>query len=138
MLALCAAVSVFVLWRFWRQDEIMTPEARSITDVELVYKCDRNHTFRALGQVGPRPCPICRQPAYPRAKYRCKTHGVFEVTLLIGRDEDNLARVTHLRLPGRDWVPAETTRRCPRCNSVLTRIPDDPLDVPRGRRNRGG
>ena len=132
------AVLVFMLWRFWQPAEVVSPRERTITDVEFVYKCERNHTFRALGQVGPRTCPICGQPAYPRWRYACEIHGTFEVALYFGIGADGVPKVTKLRLPGRDWVAVDKTLRCPRCNRELKRLPEDPLDLSRRRLPEGG
>ena len=138
MVVISVAVLLFVLWRFWQPAEVVLPRERTITDVEFVYKCERNHTFRALGQVGPRTCPICKQPAYPRCKYACETHGTFEVALDFGVGADGVPKVTRLRLPGRDWVAVDKPLRCPRCNRELKRVPEDPLNLPRRRIPKGG
>ena len=140
MLAFGAAVLVFVLLRFWQPDEIVVPSKRGLEDVEFVYKCERNHTFREFAQAGPRTCPTCGQPAYPLSEYEysCETHGRFEVMFLFGVGADGKLKTTHRRLPGRDWVAVDKPLSCPRCNRVLKRLPEVPLGRPRRRLPEGG
>jgi hypothetical protein len=121
-LAFCAAVLVFLLWRFWRPEETLPVRQRSLSEVEFVYRCEKKHTFTAMGQVEPRECPLCGQPAHPVVKYECPIHGEFDVAIRFG----DAGKVTHLRLPGRDWVTVEKGLRCPRCNAILERMPGFP------------
>lgn len=131
VLAFGVAALGFLLWQFWQQDEIVDVGLPPITTFEYVYKCKRNHTFCDFPQVGPRRCPICGQPTWPRSpsKHECETHGRFEVELKAGVGTDGELHWTHHRLPGREWVPVGERLRCPRCNEEL-RPAFDPLDSP--------
>ncbi len=138
VLTFVVASLLFLAWRVWRPDDPPPIPKRVLSDVALVYKCDRNHAFRAMARIGPRFCPVCGQPAYPRAIYACESHGTFEVALRFGVDDNGVQRVMELRLPGRAWVSAKEPLRCPRCNRELEKLPSDPLEVPRRRGRDGG
>ena len=138
VLAASAALLLFVIWRIWHTEEPVLRAERTLSDVELDYKCERRHKFRAFGRAEPRVCPVCGQPAYPWVTYACEIHGTFEVMARLETDRTGVTKVSHLRLPGRDWLPVERTLRCPRCNGILERLTDDPLDTLRRRQKKGG
>ena len=139
--AAVAAMSSLAVWRLWQTEEPQ-PYRRKLTDVELEWKCDAGHSFRAAGQVDPRECWKCDPPAlaaYPIDNYVCPRGHSYEVAVRFAQGDDGAPKVTQLRLAGRDWTPIEEGLRCPRCKNRLVRKRRDPLEgIDRRRRSPGG
>lgn len=139
MLALAAATVAFAAWRWWRPEPAVAVYRRSISDVELSWRCEAGHTFSARGQTSDRPCAMCARPAYAVTAYECKTHGPIEVAVRFEADESGRSRVSHLRVHGGEWVPMETDPVCSKCDSPLTRETGDSFEpLTRGRKRGGG
>ena len=139
LIAAAAAVFLFVVWRFWRTEEVIVPALRGPGEVTLDWKCLAGHSFRAPGQVEPHPCVVCGRPAYPFGIWKCEEHGEFEVIARLQLDAGEVLRPLEFRiLPDGDWVPASEILECPECGERLTRKLRDPLgDLPQPRRKRG-
>ena len=129
--ALLGAASIGV-WHSLRTDEPPQPYQRQLTEVELRWRCPNGHLFYALGAAEPRTCPECNAEAMLVDVYACPDHGLFEVGVLLDQTSDaRRPHVSHVRLPGGNWVPIETGLRCPRCGKLLTReilVPRDDDD----------
>lgn len=136
-LAAVAATAVFALvaWRWWRADEPVIQAPTLFEDLELDWKCEQGHVFVAQGQVGGRPCPeavagrgTCGEMAYPFTFYTCPTHADYEVKVQFQRDEQGQPRVALYRVGHGQWTPAGDGPKCPRCELIMTRKLQDPLE----------
>ncbi len=116
-----AAALVLILWRLWRTDETPAIHIRKLADVDLEWKCDGNHSFMAMGSVGPQHCKTCKQPAFPVVKYKCDVHGPIDVMARFGGDAPGSEKLTHLRVIGREWTPADKPLLCPKCGKEIRR-----------------
>ena len=132
-----AAVLLFVIWRFWRADEIMPPEPRPLSQVTWKWECDAGHTFRASAHAEPRACPRCGRPAYPVDTWRCEEHGEFKVAVRFRRDAAGGLHPLEYRVADEDWTPAADGPYCPRCGRLLNHKPKDPFeDIPRTKKKK--
>ena len=133
-LAIGAAFFMLALWWMWRDDDVVFPPQRTLTAVEMTWKCPVGHVFRAAGQIESRACWTrnCDRPAYPVAQYACPEHGAYEAAVRFRRGENGAASVAELRLIGRDWVAADKVA-CPRCGKGLIYASRDPLESVRRR-----
>lgn len=129
-LAAVAVTSVFAFaaWRWWRADERPIAQSNILEDTELDWKCDQGHTFQSQGEVGGRPCPVCKQMAYPVTTYACPTHGIVEVKVQFARDESGRARPELFRIQSGPWLKIDEGLKCPRCDEIMTRQDIDPLE----------
>lgn len=125
MTAAAAAVA-FAAWRWWQPPPPLTVARRSVSHVDLPWRCEAGHSFTAQGQTGDRLCASCAMPAYPVATYECKQHGPFEVAVKLKQVSDAVSVASQWRLGKGDWVPVESDLHCPRCETVLVRRPADP------------
>jgi len=130
-----AALALFLVWRAWRTDVPLEPRQRSLSDVELTWRCTGGHTFPAAGQTGSRTCIYCGQEAFNITNYVCPSHGSFEVAVRFVQ-EGTVFKPGFVRLAGRDWLPAAEELRCPRCGVALEHRREDPLAA--GRKKSGG
>jgi len=121
MVAAAAAAVAFGAWRVFRDDAVRPVVQRTVRDVLLTYKCERGHTFNAMGQAEPLKCPFCGTPAHAITQYVCPLHGDVEVSVEFTLDADGEPIVSKLRLPGGRWVDVEAGLRCPRCGQPLYR-----------------
>lgn len=134
-----AALFLPAMWHVSRRErEDESPVFRTLTDVELKWKCEAGHTFRAAGQVGPRLCWTCDRDAYPVTQRVCPVHGSFQVVVQFADGEDGVPRMSKLRFFGQDWVTVEDGLVCPRCSRRLAYQPPDPLDRSRRHPDRRG
>ena len=120
-----AALLLIIFRVLVRTDDRPKPFERTITDVELVWRCDTGHEFHAAGQVEARACWTCGRSAYPVTRYECPVHGEFEVSVKFKQSQAGVAEPSELRLAPRDWVPADKPLECPRCRRAMTRVPTD-------------
>jgi hypothetical protein len=127
LLAVAAAILLLLTRQAFRSPEPLPPTHRTIFDVELEWKCDAGHTFKAAGQITPRKCWTCRQPAYPIGHYACPTHGTFEVAGQYEADDSGAPRLSFYRVYGGTWTPVGEGLKCPRCGQALTKPVEDPL-----------
>jgi len=136
-LAAVAVTGVFALvaLRWWRADEPTIVVRTLFEDMELDWKCEQGHTFIAQGQAGGRPCPesvagrgTCGEMAYPFTVYTCPTHGDYEVKVQFERDDQGRPRPALYRVTHGQWTPAGDGPKCPRCELVMTRKAQDPLE----------
>ncbi len=97
-------------------------------DSELDWKCEQGHVFEAQGQIGGRPCPTCGEMAYPFTAYHCDTHGDYEVKVQFQRDEQGRARPALYRVGHGQWSTAGEGPKCPRCEKIMSRKSQDPLE----------
>ncbi len=134
-LATIAALSFPAVWRLLQsKDELRAPQ-RQLAEVEMEWKCSQGHTFRAAGQIGPRPCWHCDREAYPVTLYACPVHGSTEVLVRFMLGEDGSASVQAIRLQNQPWATPEQGLTCPRCSRKLSYVGNDPLEaVKRGQR----
>lgn len=121
-------VVALIAWRWWRAEEPVTQAAPLFEDVELDWKCEQGHVFPAQAQVGGRPCPVCGEMAYPFTIYNCPTHGDSEVKVQFDRDSQGRPRPVLYRVGHGQWTPAGEGPKCPRCDVIMTRKLQDPLE----------
>lgn len=126
VVAVAAAVFLFVAWRIWQRDESVAVYVRTMRDVELDWRCEGGHFFQSQGQVEPRPCWMCGQTAFPVTDYECPVHDVYEVAVRFTEDADGVATPVQWRLPDGHWVDAEEGLQCWRCGKDLVRLSNDP------------
>ena len=132
-----AAVLLFVVWRFWRADEIVPPTARPLEQVTWKWKCEEGHYFPAIAHAEPRACPRCGRPAYPMDIWRCPEHGEFEVLVRFRVGEGKTLQPLEYQVADGDWTVAADGPRCPQCGRALEHKPRDPFaDMPRAKKKR--
>lgn len=122
------AVFSFAAWRWWRADQAPINVPSLLEDVELDWKCDQGHVFQSQGQVGGRPCPVCREMAYPVTTYACSTHGAVEVKVQFGRDDSGRTNPILFRIQNGPWSSGNGGPKCPKCDEIMTRKDIDPLE----------
>ena len=138
-LSLLAAVSVavilFLVWRFWQEDEPPAPVARTVQQVPLDWLCTKGHEFTNAGQPGARVCPTCKKPAFPKDTYVCSQHGAFTVFVELAVQPEGYVGPKAIRIVGKKaWIPIDEPLICPRCKRELTRARRDPFSRrPKGR-----
>lgn len=116
-----AGALVLILWRLWRADQHEAAPVRRLADVELDWKCEAGHAFKAPGRAGAKSCPTCQKPAFAVVRYGCELHGAVEVFARFGGNPSEPEKLSHLKLAGRDWTPADRPLICPRCTRELRR-----------------
>jgi uncharacterized protein (UPF0212 family) len=127
LVASAAAAVAYGAWRVWRDDFRDPVVTRTLEDVVLNYKCERSHTFVAMGQAEPLKCPQCGTPAYAVATYVCPVHGDTEVAVDFELNAYGEPVMARLRLSGGKWVDVDVGLRCPRCGQPLHREYTNPL-----------
>ena len=129
---------LFLAWRFWQEEEELTPVMRSPTSVVLHWRCPAGHEFEDRGQVEPRACPTCGKLAYPVTIFHCPRHGPIEVAVRYAENAGGELWPSEYRIGARKWVPAKDGLHCPRCKQELFRKPVDPFArKPRAKKKRG-
>lgn len=136
-LAAAAVMVLFFVWRLWRRDEVSEMRRRGLTDVEVTWKCDGGHTFRAEAHDGARSCWTCNRPANPVANYSCPDHGTYEAAVQFSTDGKGVSRVAKVRMQDASWKEPAEGLRCPKCGSDLVRAKADPLDSLARKRKTG-
>ena len=132
-----SAILLLVVWRSWRSEDQVRPHQRALAEWETEWKCEAGHSFFAAGQVDPRSCWTCDEPAYPLAIYRCEIDGAYQVSVMLSENGSGRAVPSRWLLAGRRWVEAEEALRCPRCGRRLL-YSKDPLEGFQRRQERGG
>ena len=132
------AAVLFVVWRFWQEEQDVPVRHRVLSDVFLDWKCEVGHSFRRRGQTEPRICPKCSRPSYPVGEYQCPVHGEFEVAVRHSVGADGVARVSGFRIAGGKWGNIEDGLSCPKCKRPLTRKRKDPFEVQGHSRKKSG
>lgn len=139
MMAMSAAAIAFFAWRWWRPAAgRVAVYQRTISDIEMSWKCEVGHSFIAPGQVADRLCATCNQPAYVVAAYECARHGVFEVSVRYTTGDDGFPRISQRRVGHGNWVPAKDPVSCPHCQAPMVRKQTDPLDTLNRGKKKGG
>lgn len=127
VLSASAAVLVLVARQAFQQDEAEPPFQRTLADVEMEWRCEAGHLFRASGQVGARKCWTCGRPAFAFTRFSCPQHGEFEVAVEFEATDPDVHRPAKLRVERGPWVPFEEGAACPRCHRKMSRAAVDPL-----------
>ena len=122
------ALVLLAVWRLWQTEEVIVPKQRRLVDIDVVWKCEVGHSFRAAGQVGSKACWTCDRPAFPVTQYACRFHGPYVVAVRFEAGEDGVARITEMRRPGFEWVSIEEGLKCPLCGRRLVYKPRDPTE----------
>jgi len=135
-----SAVVLLVAWRTWRPEPTITPVQRTLSDVELTWRCESGHTFKAYGQLNPIACLTCRQTSYPLAIYECRTHGDIEVVVQLRQvNHGGSTSPSFYRFWGHtEWIRAGDELKCPKCEAQLSRKQVDPLAHDDPRKRTGG
>lgn len=136
--AMAAAAVAFAAWRWWQPAPTVAVYQRTLSDVEMSWRCEAGHSFTASGQVADRPCAMCDQPAYPVIGYECKQHGPVEVAVRFTSGPDGAPRMSQLRVNHGAWFPASDPVRCPQCGAPMVPKPADPLDALNRSKKKGG
>lgn len=138
--ALCAAIVLFLFWRFWREEEVPPVRPADVADRQLDWMCIGGHEFIESGQVGARDCTSCGRPAYALDVYECAQHGPYNVFVELGVRPGGHVGPTALQVIGKKtWVPVGEPLPCPRCKQEITRAKHDPFTRrPRGRNKPSG
>ena len=132
-----AALLIIITRLLVRTEEVVRPYERTVVDYQFEWKCEQGHSFSASGQIEPRPCWTCSQPAYPVTKFTCSTHGTFDVSVRFAKVEDGSIKPVEYRPLGtKDWVPVAEGALCPRCKRVMERVNPEPLVPPKKREPR--
>ena len=136
ILVACGAAILLLIGRqVMKEEPAVAPIRRTLVDVELEWKCPSGHVFRAGGQVEPRKCWTCNQPAYPLARFQCRTHGEVDVIARFeAAPDDGHAILSAFSTHGSDWTPASEPVLCPKCRQPMKRHVEDPLAKSRGRK----
>lgn len=126
--AAAAAVVLLAVWRLWQTEEVIVPQQRQFRDIDVVWKCEVGHSFKAAGQIGSKACWTCDRPAFPVTYYACRIHGPYEIAARFAAGEGGVARISELRRPGLEWVSIEEGVNCPRCKRRLVHKTRDPAE----------
>ena len=142
MISLAVAVGAVLLFlgirHSLRSEEPVPPHVRTFFDVELEWKCEAGHSFRAAGQVEPRRCWTCNRPAYPARGAVCPVHGETDVWVKFTLGTDGTPRPASYRTVGGEWTNADSPPQCPKCKREMTPVRDDPVAKLKSRRLRSG
>lgn len=139
-LSAVAAVSIvlLVLWLMWRGDPNVDSVLRTLDDVEIAWKCEGGHAFRASAQADKRKCTQCGKDAAATTEFECPTHSPVEVEAKFEKDAQGNLRISKFRVPPGEWVAAGERISCAKCGAALTRKIDDPLERTIKSKRRGG
>jgi len=126
--AVIGAAVLFLIVRYsLRSEETVQPFVRTFSDLEVDWKCEAGHTFRAAGQVEPRRCWTCNAAAFPVRRAACPVHGETEIWVRFSVDADGTPRPSSYRTVGGEWTDAATPPICPKCKRDMQPVREDPL-----------
>jgi hypothetical protein len=126
--ATCAVLITLAFWRMFGPSEPPRPSQRTSGEVSFTWKCRAGHRFHVEGQIGPRHCIQCGEPADIVDTMTCPTHGDFEVALQFRERHGEPGYEAWVRLAGEgEFVRVGDGLRCPKCSRPLKRFPRDPL-----------
>lgn len=133
-----AAVLFFIIRYAVRSEEPVQPLVRTLSDLELDWKCEAGHGFRAAGQVEPRRCWTCTAPAFAVRKFTCPVHGETDAWVKFSLESDGVPRPLAYRAIGGEWSDAGSPPSCPKCKREMQPVREDPLAKLKSKKPRSG
>ncbi|MCH8146533.1 MAG: hypothetical protein IH987_00845 [Planctomycetes bacterium] len=137
LITAAAAMFALVIWLSLRPAVVEGPVRRVLPEVDLDWRCDAGHAWRARGQIEPRVCMTkdCDRDMWPAARWSCENHHKFHVATRLELDASGFPGPVEFRLRGHKWVVAGDPLVCPKCSKFLREDVRDPLaDVKRRKR----
>lgn len=113
--AVAVGLIVFLAWFWLNHDSGPRPVARTISDIEVDWVCDKDnrHGFRASGGYEPIPCPLCDGKCYMTFDFACPVHrrGFSALVKMEAshRDGKVTERITayRVRSPDSGWIDGD-------------------------------
>jgi len=101
--------------------------SRTLSDVELTWRCEVGHVVKAAIPNGLPRCPNCGRPMVALLKFECPKDGQIDAEAQFELDESGNPVVSKFRLGGGEWVKAGAPLTCPKCGATVKRVTDDAL-----------
>jgi len=134
VMALVAALAIFLGWRFWwRRNAPEPPRQRNITDLTVTWECPTGERFDAPGGYKPLPCSQDGDFADIVLRFDCQKHGRFDCFVRYTEDAAGYSRITQVRHGQGEWLSAKDGVRCPRCERRADRPDPWPANDKKGR-----
>jgi len=130
-----AGIAVVVLagWAIWKDEPPPVGVQRTIEDVEVTWRCENGHEFRAAGSMTPIECPTCGAPSDVFVHYRCPEHGELPALVRFRLDSAGRQVPDQVRLGDREWWGVTSSVQCPQCGRGVAVARDDPFTRAHGR-----
>lgn len=138
LITAAAAMFVLVIWLSLRPAVAEGPVQRKLREVDMDWRCDAGHAWRAKGQIGPRVCQTkdCGRDMWPAAPWSCENHHKVDVAVRLELDALERPRPVEFRIRGHDWVAAGDPLVCTKCSKLLREVVRDPLEPVKRRKRR--